>query len=59
MVVGAIGQAVRGERGFMTKQLNVVDHKIKLFKAPLPPPRYALAKLYPKGRVLTLRGIKE
>ncbi len=37
--VGAIGQAVRGERGFMTKQLNVVDHKIKLFKAPLPPPR--------------------
>ena len=39
MVVGAIGQAVRGERGFMTKQLNVVDHKIKLFKAPLLPPR--------------------
>ena len=39
----------------MTKQLNVVDHKIKLFKAPLPPPRYALAlalaKLYPKGQL--------
>ena len=46
--VGAIGQAVRGERGFMTKQLNVVAHKIKLFKAPLPPPRYA--KRYPLGR---------
>ena len=32
----------------MTKQLNVVDHKIKLFKAPLPPPRYA--ERYPLGR---------
>ena len=27
----------------MTKQLNVVAHKIKLFKAPLPPPRHRMA----------------
>ncbi len=72
MVVGAIGQAVRGERGFMTKQLNVVDHKIKLFKAPLPPPRYpkgyaeryalalpsGRAKRYPLGRRKTLAQLR-
>ncbi len=62
--VGAIGQAVRGERGFMTKQLNVVDHKIKLFKAPLPPPRYpkglpsGRAKRYPLGRRKTLAQLR-
>ena len=56
MVVGAIGQAVRGERGFMTKQLNVVDHKIKLFKAPLPPPRHRQAFILEGQGTLTEQG---
>ncbi len=48
----------------MTKQLNVVDHKIKLFKAPLPPPRYpkglpsGRAKRYPLGRRKTLAQLR-
>ena len=37
-VLSTARKAVRGERGFMTKQLNVVDHKSNYLK-PLFHPR--------------------